>query len=59
MQFSHGDLKLRDRVGDELRRIEDLVGIIKLVVAEPFEAVDLVAALDDLVQREAEPATVR
>ena len=58
MKFGHRGLKLRDGIYYQLRRIEDFVGVVELIVAQPLKAVDLVAALDDRFQREAAPAVV-
>ena len=59
MQVAHCCLQLRDRVGDQFFRVEQLVGVVQLLVAEPLEAVELVVALLDLVDGEAAPAVLR
>lgn len=58
MQLGDSGLEFGNGGGDELAGIENLVGIVEILVTQPLEAVDLVTALDDLLEAEAAPAVV-
>jgi hypothetical protein len=57
-QVVQRELKLLHRFCNQLLGLRQLVGVIELLIAEPFEAVELVMALLYLTECEAPPTTI-